>query len=87
MSKLQSLNSFLSECLTAATVEILGAVEKVVTEYQEEISRSKEENDRLRRLLGITPGIKRCTPGLCVDPIYLLNILFRLSAIIFSLTF
>ncbi|XP_023832412.1 oocyte zinc finger protein XlCOF6.1-like [Salvelinus fontinalis] len=61
MSKLQSLNSFLSECLTAATVEILGAVEKVVAEYQEEISRSKEENDRLRKLFGITPGIKLCT--------------------------
>ncbi|KAK6309263.1 hypothetical protein J4Q44_G00207260 [Coregonus suidteri] len=38
----------------------MGAVEKVVAEYQEEISRSKEENDRLRRLLRITPEIKLC---------------------------
>ncbi|KAK6309262.1 hypothetical protein J4Q44_G00207250 [Coregonus suidteri] len=38
----------------------MGAVEKVVAEYQEEISRSKVENDRLRRLLRITPEMKRC---------------------------
>uniref|UniRef100_A0A4W5KRK5 C2H2-type domain-containing protein n=1 Tax=Hucho hucho TaxID=62062 RepID=A0A4W5KRK5_9TELE len=60
MAKLQSLNSFLYECLTAAAVEILGAIEKVVAEYQEEISRSKEEIDRLRRQLRITPEIKLC---------------------------
>ncbi|XP_038828071.1 zinc finger protein 239-like [Salvelinus namaycush] len=58
MYKLQSLNSFLSECLTAAAVEILGAIEKVVAEYQEEISRSKEEIDSLRRQLRITPEKK-----------------------------
>ncbi|CAB1345606.1 unnamed protein product, partial [Coregonus sp. 'balchen'] len=40
--------------LTAfAAVEIFGAVEKTVVEYQ-------EENDRLRRLLRITPEIKLC---------------------------
>ncbi|KAK6323752.1 hypothetical protein J4Q44_G00060910 [Coregonus suidteri] len=61
MSKLQSLNAFLSERLTAVTVEIFRAVEKVLDEYQEEISRSKEENDRLRRLLWITPELKRST--------------------------
>ncbi|XP_041740646.2 zinc finger protein 12-like [Coregonus clupeaformis] len=53
MSTLQSICVFLNECLTAAAVEIFGAVEKTVVEYQ-------EENDRLRRLLRITPEIKLC---------------------------
>ncbi|KAJ8000137.1 hypothetical protein DPEC_G00201720 [Dallia pectoralis] len=62
MSKLQSLNVYLSERLTAAAVEILGAVEKVIAEYQEEISRSKEENDWLRGQLRTTPERKLSTP-------------------------
>ncbi|KAL1006061.1 hypothetical protein UPYG_G00067340 [Umbra pygmaea] len=51
MSKLQMLRVFLNERLTAAAVEIFGAVEKTVAEYQ-------EENDRLRRMLRMTPDIK-----------------------------
>ncbi|XP_071020062.1 zinc finger protein 418-like [Oncorhynchus clarkii lewisi] len=53
MSKLQMLRVFLNERLTAAVVEIFGAVEKTVVEYQ-------EENDRLRRLLRRTPEIQLC---------------------------
>uniref|UniRef100_A0A4W5M862 C2H2-type domain-containing protein n=1 Tax=Hucho hucho TaxID=62062 RepID=A0A4W5M862_9TELE len=53
MSKLQLLRVFLNERLSAAAVEIFGAVEKTVVEYQ-------EENDRLRRLLGRTPEIPLC---------------------------
>ncbi|XP_035609410.2 zinc finger protein 347-like [Oncorhynchus keta] len=53
MSKLQLLRLFLNERLTAAAVEIFGAVEKTVVEYQ-------EENDRLRRLLRITPEMQLC---------------------------
>ncbi|KAL1006098.1 hypothetical protein UPYG_G00067850 [Umbra pygmaea] len=53
MSKLQLLHVFLNERLTAAALEIFGAVEKTVAQYQ-------EENDRLRRLLQITPDIKLC---------------------------
>jgi hypothetical protein len=60
MSKLQSFRVFLNERLTAAAVEIFGAVEETVAEYQ-------EENDRLRRLLRITPIIKRCNVGSYVD--------------------
>eukprot|EP00063_Salmo_salar_P037366 XP_014012201.1 PREDICTED: zinc finger protein 2-like isoform X5 [Salmo salar] len=53
-SKLQLFRVLLNECLTAsAAVEILGAVEETVAEYQ-------EENDLLRRLLGRTPEIKLC---------------------------
>ncbi|XP_029549335.1 zinc finger and SCAN domain-containing protein 2-like [Salmo trutta] len=53
MSKLHLLNVFLTERLTAAAVEIFVVVEKTVSEYQEEISRSKEEIDRLRMLLDV----------------------------------
>ncbi|XP_031648633.1 zinc finger protein 239-like [Oncorhynchus kisutch] len=60
MSKLQMLNVFVTERLSAAAVEIFGAVEKTVAEYQEEICRSAEENERLRRLLDLVskPEIK-----------------------------
>ncbi|XP_041727003.2 oocyte zinc finger protein XlCOF6-like [Coregonus clupeaformis] len=53
MSKLQLFRVFLNERLTAAAVEIFGAVEQTVVDYQ-------EENDRLRRLLRITPIIQQC---------------------------
>ncbi|XP_045069152.1 zinc finger protein 79-like isoform X2 [Coregonus clupeaformis] len=53
MSKLQLLRVFLNDRLTAAAVEIFGAVEKTIVEYQ-------EENDRLRRMLRITPEIRLC---------------------------
>uniref|UniRef100_A0A4W5QWS1 C2H2-type domain-containing protein n=1 Tax=Hucho hucho TaxID=62062 RepID=A0A4W5QWS1_9TELE len=53
MSTLQMLRVFLNERLTAAAVEIFGAVEKTVAEYQ-------EENDNLRRLLRITPDRNLC---------------------------
>ncbi|XP_041709049.2 zinc finger and SCAN domain-containing protein 12-like [Coregonus clupeaformis] len=60
MSKLQLLNVFVTERLSAAAVEIFGVVEKTIAEYQEEICRSAEENERLRRLLDmvIKPEIK-----------------------------
>ncbi|KAF7651958.1 hypothetical protein LDENG_00103140 [Lucifuga dentata] len=51
MDSLQFLNAFISERLTAAAVEIFGAVEKTLREYQGEISRSKEELDHLRTLV------------------------------------
>uniref|UniRef100_A0AAZ3SD52 Uncharacterized protein n=1 Tax=Oncorhynchus tshawytscha TaxID=74940 RepID=A0AAZ3SD52_ONCTS len=53
MSKLQLLSLFLNDRLTPADVDIFGAVEKTVVEYQ-------EENALLRRLLRITPEIKLC---------------------------
>ncbi|XP_010867102.2 putative zinc finger protein 66 [Esox lucius] len=60
MSNLQQLNAFLTERFNTVAVEICGEVEKTLTVYQEEISRSKEEIDRLRRLLHIVtqPKIK-----------------------------
>ncbi|XP_010863737.2 uncharacterized protein LOC105006769 isoform X3 [Esox lucius] len=53
MPNLKSFRVFLDDRLTAVAVEIFGAFEKMVVEYQ-------EENDRLRRLLRITPGTKLC---------------------------
>ncbi|KAK6299281.1 hypothetical protein J4Q44_G00307910 [Coregonus suidteri] len=53
MSKLQLLNAYVTERLTAAATEISVAIETTVVELHEEISRSTEENDRLRRLLDL----------------------------------
>lgn len=60
MTKLKLLNVFLNERLAAAAKEIFIEVENILIEYQEEITRSKAENDRLRGLLDVafqfTPG-------------------------------
>ncbi|XP_026200334.1 zinc finger protein 250-like [Anabas testudineus] len=53
MTKLELLNVFLNDRLTAAAEEIFRAVKDTVVEYQSEILRSKEENERLRRLLDV----------------------------------
>ncbi|XP_029549237.1 zinc finger protein 184 [Salmo trutta] len=53
MTKLKLLNVFLSERLAAAAKEIFIEVENILIEYQEEITRSKAENDRLRGLLDV----------------------------------
>lgn len=60
MSKLQLLQAFFSDRLTTVAVEISVAVEKAFAEYQDEISRSKEENQRLQRLLDsvFNPDVK-----------------------------
>ncbi|KAL0992627.1 hypothetical protein UPYG_G00095950 [Umbra pygmaea] len=51
MSKIQVLRDFFNQRLTAAAEEIFGAVEKTIAEYQDEVCRSKEENNRLQRQL------------------------------------
>ncbi|XP_076597330.1 uncharacterized protein LOC143327065 [Chaetodon auriga] len=51
MASLQHLNAFISQRLTTAAVEIFGAVQKTLIEYQGEISRSKQEIDHLRKLV------------------------------------
>ncbi|XP_051270982.1 zinc finger protein 182-like isoform X1 [Dicentrarchus labrax] len=50
---LQSFNVFLTERLTAAAMDIYGFVEKTIIEYQEEVYRTKLENQRLQRLLDL----------------------------------
>ncbi|XP_062272137.1 zinc finger protein 235-like [Scomber scombrus] len=53
MTKLELLNVFLNDRLTAAAEEIFRAVKDTVAEYQSEILRSREENERLKRLLNV----------------------------------
>ncbi|CAJ1051901.1 zinc finger protein 3 homolog [Xyrichtys novacula] len=53
MTKLELLNVFLNDRLTAAAQEIFRAVKDTVAEYQSEILRTKEENERLKRLLNV----------------------------------
>lgn len=51
MTKLELLNVFLNDRLTAAADDIFRVVKDTVVEYQAELLRSKEENERLKRLL------------------------------------
>ncbi|XP_070759047.1 zinc finger and SCAN domain-containing protein 22-like [Enoplosus armatus] len=53
MTKLELLNAFLNDRLTAAAEEIFRAVKDTVAEYQSEILRAKEENERLKQLLNV----------------------------------
>ncbi|KAG8007326.1 hypothetical protein GBF38_012807 [Nibea albiflora] len=53
MTKLELLNVFLNDRLTAAAEEIFRAVKDTVVEYESELVRSKEENERLKRLLNV----------------------------------
>ncbi|KAM9859238.1 uncharacterized protein ACBR49_008234 [Aulostomus maculatus] len=50
---LQSFNVFLTDRLTAAAVDIYGFVERTILDYQEEVNRTKLENQRLQRLLDL----------------------------------
>ncbi|XP_049923359.1 zinc finger protein 771-like isoform X23 [Epinephelus moara] len=51
MSNVQMLRSLLKQRLTAADGEIFGLFERTIAEYEEELCRSKEENERQRKLL------------------------------------
>ncbi|XP_059180047.1 zinc finger protein 32-like [Centropristis striata] len=51
MSKAQVLRSLVKQRLTAAAEEIFGLFETTIAEYEEELCRSKEENERKQKLL------------------------------------
>uniref|UniRef100_A0A3Q4BD07 C2H2-type domain-containing protein n=1 Tax=Mola mola TaxID=94237 RepID=A0A3Q4BD07_MOLML len=51
MSKLQLLNAYLTERLTALVKDVLDVVEDAVSEYREETARTRRENESLRRQL------------------------------------
>ncbi|XP_077583430.1 uncharacterized protein LOC144203731 isoform X2 [Stigmatopora nigra] len=53
MTKLEMLNVFLNDRMTAAAQEIFAAVKDTFLEYQSEIQRSQKENERLKRLLNV----------------------------------
>ncbi|XP_042370231.1 gastrula zinc finger protein XlCGF57.1-like [Plectropomus leopardus] len=51
MSKVEMLRAVVSERLTAAAVEIFGHFERTIAEYEEELRRCREDNERHRKLL------------------------------------
>ncbi|XP_028440253.1 zinc finger and SCAN domain-containing protein 2-like [Perca flavescens] len=51
MSKVQMLRAFVNQRLTAAAEEIFELFERTIAEYEEELGRSKEENERQQKLL------------------------------------
>ncbi|KAM6949807.1 uncharacterized protein PEZ65_019361 [Lycodopsis pacificus] len=51
MSKVEMLRSLVNQRLTAAAEEIFGLFERTIAEHEEELCRSKEENERQRKLL------------------------------------
>ena len=54
MSKIQMLQLLITQRLSAAAEEIFGVFGRTIAEYEEEISRSKLEIDRQRRLLDLS---------------------------------
>ncbi|XP_055083704.1 clumping factor B-like [Periophthalmus magnuspinnatus] len=54
MSKVQRLRALVEERLTAAAEDIYVLFETIITEYEEELCRSKQENERNQRLLDST---------------------------------
>ncbi|XP_035859520.1 zinc finger protein 583-like isoform X5 [Sander lucioperca] len=51
MSKVQMLRALVEQRLTAAAEEIFGLFEGTIAEYEEELCRSKEKNERQQKLL------------------------------------
>ncbi|XP_078112518.1 uncharacterized protein LOC144521783 isoform X2 [Sander vitreus] len=51
MSKVQMLRALVEQRLTAAAEEIFGLFERTIAEYEEELCRSKKENERQQKLL------------------------------------
>ncbi|XP_055083979.1 zinc finger protein 135-like [Periophthalmus magnuspinnatus] len=54
MSKVQRLRALVEERLTAAAEDIYVLFERIIAEYEEELCRSKQENERNQRLLDST---------------------------------
>lgn len=63
MSKIEMLRLLINQRLTAAAEEIFRVFGKTIALYEEEISRSRQEIDRQRRLLDLSR-----TPQICIQP-------------------
>ncbi|KAL7850428.1 hypothetical protein SRHO_G00197770 [Serrasalmus rhombeus] len=66
MTKLDRLNSFLSERLTAALNEIIYTVSMTMKEYEEETARIRKENDHLKEMLTLKVtacSVTEASPG------------------------
>ncbi|XP_011607519.1 zinc finger protein 79-like [Takifugu rubripes] len=62
MSKIEMLRLLINQRLTAAAEEIFRVFGKTIALYEEEISRSRQEIDRQRRLLDLSR-----TPQICIQ--------------------
>ncbi|XP_059205212.1 zinc finger protein 184-like [Centropristis striata] len=51
MSKVQTVRALVEQRLTAAAEEIFGLFERTIAEYEEELCRSREKNERQQKLL------------------------------------
>ncbi|XP_077451302.1 uncharacterized protein LOC144070733 [Stigmatopora argus] len=51
MCKVHTLRAFLNQRLNVAVEEIIEVFERTVTDYEDQLCRAKEENERLRHLL------------------------------------
>ena len=68
MTKLDRLNSFPSERLTAALNEIIYTVSLTMKEYEEETARIRKENDHLKEMLKVTAcSVTEPNPGKMYD--------------------
>ncbi|KAF7697985.1 uncharacterized protein si:dkey-93n13.2 [Silurus meridionalis] len=64
MTKLDELNVFLNERLSAAVNEILDTVSRMMQEYEEEAARIRKENDYLKEMLKVTGcSLTETNPG------------------------
>lgn len=66
MCKVEMLRAFLNQRLSAAVDEIVVVFERTIAEYEEELCRTKEENERQRQLLDaiFIPQVSVQRPGL-----------------------
>jgi len=70
MTKLDRLNTFMTERLMAAVKEILFTVGRTVREYEEETERIRSENERLKQMLRDSGCIReRANPGMTLKNI------------------
>lgn len=68
MGQLEELKLFISERLHAVTAEILGAIEKAITDYEDQASPLKEENGlRLPMLDTVVKSSIPKTEGRCIN--------------------
>lgn len=61
------LKMVVNQRLTAAAEELFGLFERTIAEYEAELSRSKRENERQRKLLDavLKPEVRLQRAGLC----------------------
>lgn len=66
MCKVEMLRALLNQRLNAAVEEVFVVFERTIAEYEEELCRTKEENERQRQLLDAVFKKPRHVPGLLV---------------------